>query len=148
VGDEISKTETSIEVDKQAIANAIKNINLLENTNIIQIILSNKNITDIWNDIDNIKETQNVIINRSKELAVLKTDLEAKQTNLTGQKNSLVSLKQDLNGKKQAVLSTTQQQTTLLTQTKNKEATFVQLVKTKEEQKAQFEKELYAFESS
>lgn len=147
VNGEINKTETSIEVDKQAIANAIININLLENTNIVQIILSNKNITDIWNDIDNIKETHNVIITRSKELAVSKTDLEAKQKNLTGQKNSLVSLKQDLNGKKLAVLSTTQQQTTLLTQTKNKEATFIQLVKTKEEQKAQFEKELYTFES-
>lgn len=147
VNNEIDKTKTSINVDKKAIANAIKNINILESTNIVQTILSNKNVTDIWNQINNIKDTQDIIMSRSKELATLKTDLEAKQGSLTSQKKTLVALKQDLNGKKQAVAYTTQQKATLLAETKNKEETFKQLVKTKEEQKAQFEKELYQFES-
>lgn len=45
------------------------------------------------------------------------------------------------------MLSTVQQQSTLLTQTKNKEDTFKKLIQTKEQQKAQFEKELFDFES-
>ncbi|MCX6701977.1 MAG: peptidoglycan DD-metalloendopeptidase family protein [Candidatus Zambryskibacteria bacterium] len=147
LNNEIKKTKDSIDVDREAIINAIQDTRILEDMNIIQIILSNKNISDIWNEIDSIKEIQNVIRDRSKELAILKAEMETKQIALTGQKKSLVNLKQDLNGKKQAVLSTTQEKATLLAQTKNKEETFKQLVKTKEEQKAQFEKELYEYES-
>ncbi len=144
---EIDKTEKSIEVNKTAIINAIKEVQSLENINLIQIILSNKNIGEIWTEIDHIQETQNVIRDRSKELAVLKTDMETKQSNLRGQKNNLLNLKEDLNGKKQAVIYTTKEKENLLVQTKNKEETFKQLVKTTEEKKAQFEKEVYEYES-
>src|SRR3989344_36736 len=144
---EIEKTKDNIDINKEAIINAIQDTRALEDINIIQIILSNRNIGDIWNEIDNIRETQNLIRNKSKELIALKTDMETKQTSLLGQKKSLVNLKQDLNGKKQVVLYTTKEKETLLAQTKNKEETFKQLVKTTEEKKAQFEREVYEYES-
>jgi len=144
---EIEKTKDNIDINKEAIINAIQDTRALEDINIIQIILSNRNIGDIWNEIDNIRETQNLIRNKSKELVALKTDMETKQASLKGQKKSLVNLKQDLNGKKQAVLYTTKEKETLLVQTKNKEEAFKQLVKTTEEKKAQFEREVYEYES-
>ena len=144
---EIEKTKDNIDINKEAIINAIQDTRALEDINIIQIILSNRNIGDIWNEIDNIRETQNLIRNKSKELIALKTDMETKQASLKGQKKSLVNLKQDLNGKKQVVLYTTKEKETLLAQTKNKEETFKQLVKTTEEKKAQFEREVYEYES-
>ncbi len=147
LGNEIEKTKANIDVNKEAIIHAIQETRILEDINIVQIILSNKNIGDIWNEIDNIKETQDVIINKSKELSILKTEMETKQSALKGQKNNLINLKQDLNGKKQAVIYTAKEKESLLVQTKNKEEAFKQLVKTKEEQKAQFEKEVYEYES-
>jgi len=144
---EIRKTKASIDVNRQAIINAIQDTNALESLNIVQIILSNKDIGEVWNEIDTIKEAQNIIRNRSAELTSLKAEMETKQNNLLGQKNNLVSLKKDLNGKKQAVIYTTKEKETLLTQTKSKEETYKDLIKTREEQKAQFEREIYEYES-
>ena len=57
------------------------------------------------------------------------------------------NLEKDLNGKKKAVQYTVEQKAVILAQTKNKEQAFKELVKTKEEQKAQFEKDVYEFEA-
>ena len=147
LGDEIKKTQNSIDVNKEVIIDAIQDTQMLEKTSIVEIMLSKKNLGDIWNEINSIEETRDVIRKRSKELAVLKNDMQVKQNSLTGQKTSLLNLKQDLNGKKQAVIYTAKEKETLLAQTKNKEETFKELVKTREEQKAQFEREVYEYES-
>ena len=144
---EISDTKKQIDNNSQAIISALQNTASLEDMGIMELILSSKNVSDVWSDIDNIRQIQAVIRDKSQELAFLKTNMESKQNNLKGEKNNLVSLKQDLSGKKQAVESTTQEKAILLVQTKNKEQSFKELLKTKEEQKAQFEKELYQFES-
>lgn len=144
---EIDKTQASIDINKKAIISAIQSTQSLEDTGIFMLILSNKNISDVWKDIDNTKQIQSVIQNKSKVLAILKADMEAKQNSLRGQKSSLLNLKQDLNGKKQAIVYTTQEKAAILAQTQNKEQVFKELVKTKEELKAQFEKEVYDYES-
>src|SRR3989338_3135936 len=147
LGDEIDKTQKSIDLNKKAVILAIRNAQYLEDAGLIETLLSSRSLGDIWNDIDNGKQIQSVIRDKSKELVALKTDMEGKQAAFQGQKKSLVSLKQDLDDKKQAVLSTTQQKALLLKQTQNKEQVFKQLVKTTEELKAQFEKEVYDYES-
>ena len=144
---EIDKTKEKIDINKEAIVSAIQNTQILEDTGLLALLLAHNNIGDVWNDIDDIKQIQNTITVRSRELSNLKVQMETKQTDLKGQKSTLVDLKQDLDGKKQAVIATTQEKATVLTLTKNKEQAFKQLVQTKEEQKAQFEKEVYEFES-
>ncbi len=144
---EISKTEDHIDLNKRAIINALKNIQSLEEAGIMEMILSSKNIGEVWSDMDNIKQVQRTIRDKSNELTIMKSDMQTKQSSLTGQKKSLVNLKQDLSGQKQAVEYTTAEKSNILTQTKNKEQAFKDLVKTKEEQKAQFEKEVFDYES-
>src|SRR3989344_5764803 len=136
----LKNTLKTLDITKKKIG---ADINLTENK-INKTVLT---IGQLDKEIDNIRETQNLIRNKSKELIALKTDMETKQASLKGQKKSLVNLKQDLNGKKQVVLYTTKEKETLLAQTKNKEETFKQLVKTTEEKKAQFEREVYEYES-
>jgi murein DD-endopeptidase MepM/ murein hydrolase activator NlpD len=144
---EIDKTKTQINTNKKAIVSALRSIDSLEDASLVQIILSNQNIGDVWKDIDNTNQVEETIRSKSEELAKLKVDMETKQVVLTGQKKDLLNLKQDLSGKKQAVEYTVQEKAQILAQTKNKEQAFKEIVKTKEEQKAQFEKEVYEFES-
>lgn len=144
---QIDNTKDHINVNKKAIISAIRTIRSLEDTNLIAMVLSSKNISDVWSDIDNTNQVKETIQNKSRELLGLKKDMETKQSALTVQKNSLVGLKQDLGGKKLAVEYTVQEKAQVLTQTKNKEQAFKELVKTKEQQKEQFEKEVYEFES-
>lgn len=147
INNEIQKTEDGIDTNKRAIVSAIRKVQMAEDIGMIELVLLNKNIGDIWGDIDNLRQIQVNIRDKSKELMLLKEDLENKNKSLTAQKTNLIDLKEDLSGKKQAVEYTVKEQATLLAQTKNKEETFKELVKTKEEQKAQFEREVYEYES-
>ncbi len=144
---EIDDTQDHITVNKKAVASALKSIQQLEDNNLVVVILSKKNIGDIWGEVDSTNKIQEIIRDKSEELSILKDDMERKLEDMTGEKKNLLGLKQDLTGKKQAVEFTTQQKTVVLVETKNKEQTFKDLVKKKEEEKAQFEKELYQFES-
>ncbi len=147
LGNQIDDIKKHIETNKQAIISALRNTEALEDVGIVVTILSNKNVSDVWGDLDNINQIQNTIRDKSKELSILQKDMEGKQAILNGQKNDLLNLKQDLTGKKQAVQFTVQEKAVILVETQNKESTFKALVQTKEEQKAQFEKEVYDFES-
>jgi murein DD-endopeptidase MepM/ murein hydrolase activator NlpD len=147
IGDEIIDIAKSVDQNKKAISTMLQERRILEDTSIISFLLSGKNINDIWTNMDTINQVQNQIKIKSDQLRLLKTDLDSKQEQLGVQKKDLSSLIQDLSGKKQAVEVTKQEKATILAETKNKEQTFKDLVKTKEQLKAQFEKELYDFES-
>lgn len=145
--DQINETGAHIETNREAIISALQTKQQLEDISLLQLVLSHKNLSEVWNDIDNINQVEDVIRNKSNELAVLQTGLETKQNSLKNQKNNLLNLKQDLGGKKQAVEYTVKEKTSVLAITKNKEQAFKELVEVKEEQKAQFEREVYEFES-
>ncbi len=147
LGIEIGKTKDHISLNRLAVIDAMKNAQSLEDMGPFQIILSKKSFNEIWTDIDNNLRIQETIRERSKELAVLSDDMHTKQGKLSGEKTSLVGLKQDLTGKQLAVQQTAAEKASLLSQTKNKEQAFKELVKTKEQQKEQFEKEIFEYES-
>lgn len=144
---EIDETVDQIDLNKKAVIDAIKNIRMAEDRNLITVFLSKSNINDLWLEVDNNQKIQEVVKEKSKELSILKNSMEMKQGDLAKEKKNLLGLKEDLSGRKKAVEYTAQEKSTVLAQTKNKEQAFKQLVKTKEEQKSQFEKELYEFES-
>ncbi|MES3004677.1 MAG: peptidoglycan DD-metalloendopeptidase family protein [Patescibacteria group bacterium] len=147
VNQQIEEAVENIDVNKRAIISAIKNSQNLQNTSLLEVMFSSKDLGELWTELDNTKKVRTEIQIHSNELAKLKEDLGEKQTSLSGQKKSLVNLKTDLSGKKQAVEYTTKEKATLLVQTKNKEESFKELVKTKEQEKALYEKELFEYES-
>lgn len=144
---EIKDTTESIHINKIAISNAIKNTLYLEDNSFISSLLAKRNISEIWNDIEDIQQIREAIRYKTRSLATLKESMEVKEGSLRGEKSNLLGLKQDLSGKKQAVEYSVKEKATILSETKNKEQTFKQLVKTKEQQKEQFERELFEYES-
>jgi murein DD-endopeptidase MepM/ murein hydrolase activator NlpD len=147
LNNQIVETNDHIDLNKEAVARALKNMETLENRTLVEIILSKDNIGDIWADIDNNRQIQEIIRDKTKELSILEKDMENRQSTLLGQKKSLLSLKQDLEDKKQLVLSNKQTQTNLLTQTKNKETEYKKIIDTKKTQMEAYEKELFEYES-
>lgn len=147
IGKDITTTAEKIETNKRAISNALKNARFLDDSNFIALVLSKKSISDIWGEVDTASQIRDAVRNKTQELSGLKKNMENKQEDLNGEKKNLLGLKSDLSGQKQAVESTTKEKATVLKETKNKEQTYKELVKTKEQQKAQFERELYEYES-
>ncbi len=136
----IDDIDERISDNKAAITAAIRNTSFQEDQGLVMTILSKKNIGEVWGDIDNIKQVRDLIRVRTGELSIL-------EDNLKIQKKELQGLKQDLTGKKLVVEVNKKEKSDLLTETKNKEQTFKDLVKTKEQLKAQFEAEVYDYES-
>ncbi len=147
IDSQIDKTQEQIENNKIAIGSAIKRAYYMEEDGFLPLILSKTNIGEVWTDVDNTRQISESIREKTKELGTLQRDMQSKQENLKGQKSQLVVLKQDLSGRKQAVELTAKEKADLLKQTKNKEQAFVALVKTKEQLKDQFEKEVFEYES-
>ncbi len=144
---EIDETEEHLDINKAAVISALRGMQAIDNIGLVQMILSKDSVGDMWTDVDNLKQVKAVIKEKSDELVVLKKEIENKQNTLKGQKTSLVNLRQDLNGKKQVVQQTAEEKATILAQTKNKEQAFKDLVKAREDLKAQFEKDIFEYES-
>lgn len=144
---EIDIATKNIATNKTALGNMIKIMNVNDSQSLVLNVLSSDNISNIWKDLDNIQNIQEQIKLKSDQLRTLTDELETKQGKTKVQKTELVGLKQDLTGKKLAVVETKQEKATLLAQTKNKEQAYKDLIKAKEILKAQFEKDLYDYES-
>ncbi|MFZ2523661.1 MAG: peptidoglycan DD-metalloendopeptidase family protein [Minisyncoccia bacterium] len=143
----IEKTNNEINLSMKALAKSFQETQVLDDSNMVITILSGNNVNDIWDRIDSTRKVGEIMRDRSNYLSSLKSDMQKKQDNLNGQKKSLVSLKGDLSGRKKAVEYTAKEKASILAETKNKEQAFRELVKTKEQEKEQFEKELYQYES-
>lgn len=147
ISDEITKTSNHISTNKDAITKLLQNTRNADNVSLFETFLSGVSFSDTWNEVDTTQRFQAEMRQKSDELRSLNKNFEIQKGSLLGQKNKLVGLKQDLTGKKQVVELTKQEKADLLKQTKNKEQAFQQLIKTTEDQKEQFEKELFEFES-
>lgn len=147
ISGQIKDTENNIDTNKKALYSLIRILNDNDNKSLIESILDSKNIGDVWGEVDALQTIQNQIKNKIDEFKVLNTDLASKQAESQNQQKQLTVFKQDLTGKNQAVLQTKQEKATLLAQTKNQETVFQNLINAKKAQEAQFESDIYNFES-
>ena len=140
--------------DKQdAIANAISAIELglrttneSDQENVLGTLLSEKNFTLMWNDIDNIATIHNKI---REEIAVLrqtKGALEDTRQESIDAKKELTLLKSNLADQKKIVEQNTNDKKKLLEQTKNNESNYQKLLADRLAKKDAFEKELREYE--
>jgi murein DD-endopeptidase MepM/ murein hydrolase activator NlpD len=130
-----------------AISLGIRQTNELEQDNILATILSEKNFTVIWNDIDNITTISDKLRETTIRLKQVKTDLEDTREETTNAKKELMALKSKLNDQKKIVDQNTAEKNKLLSQTKNSEASYQKLLKDRLAKKVAFEKELNDYES-
>ncbi len=147
ISDQIKATLYEIDINKKSLSNLITLLNDSDNKSTLEIILAGNSISEIWRDIDATQSVKNQIATKSTDLKKLVFDLKSKQNDSQNQQNQLLSLKSDLSGQNQAITSTKQEKTTLLSQTKNQEAAFQKLIADKKAQEAQFEQDIYNFES-
>ncbi|MFZ2522555.1 MAG: peptidoglycan DD-metalloendopeptidase family protein [Minisyncoccia bacterium] len=147
IGGEINDAQVVIDVNKKAVINAIREVNFSDSQNLVTLILGSRNLSQIWSDLDETLRVSDIVRKKTKDLLDVKTKMEKSKKSLEIEKNSLSGLKKELSGKKVAVEYTKKEKSNILVQTKSKEQAFKQLVKIKEEEKAQFEKEVYEFES-
>jgi septal ring factor EnvC (AmiA/AmiB activator) len=144
--DEIGDTETKISSNLDVISKALNDINRYDDESIIESILANKSLADFLDEYESIDQFQQKVRAQSKELAVHKVELSDKKTNTEKEKAKLVSLKTELSDQNQILASNKKEKNDLLSVTKNKEATYKQILSDRQAQKEKFERELFDFQ--
>lgn len=144
---DINETQKRIDSDLLALEESIRNLYQKEDEDFVTVFLNNKNLNDFFNHIEYLKRFNKELKVKNDELQVLKRDLSSKKELEEKENNRLKNLKEDLSDQKKIVEINKVEKSNLLTQTKNKEATYKQILKQKQTEKDAFEKELFEFES-
>ncbi len=147
LGSTIKTTAQQIELNTELIKELMNQMYQTEVETPIENFLQYKTFTDMWNGIDNVKQVQKQIKIKTEDLVDLKGNLADKKTKTEAEKERLKLLQENLEDQKKIVEYNKQEKAKILAQTKNTEAAYKTLLKQKEEQKAAFEKELFAYES-
>src|SRR3989338_84662 len=128
----IGEKKEKIDKNKKATAKTLRAINEAESNSLVEIILSNDNLSGFLDKIETLRQFQITMGDDIKRLAGLKKELEGKK-NRTEEKQSINIKKKDKNALRDI--------------TKNKESNYQKLVEEKTEAREAFERELIDLES-
>lgn len=144
---EIGEKEQSIELNIGTVAETLRAMHILESDSLIEVLLAHDNLAAFWDQLESLQRFQLVVRDEIERLLVLKKELEGKKTQSEIKKHDLTSFTRELGNQKQVLDISRQNKDNLLKVTKNKESNYQKLLDEKVALRAQFEKELFAFES-
>ncbi len=144
---EITDKGEKINRDSRAIGEIIRGMDQVETKNLVEVILSNKNFSEFWDDIENLGRLEKLVRDQLKELEILKAARESDKAATEQARAILVGLKKELADEKRVVESNKNEKDRLLAATKNKESNYKKILEKKQALKKAFEAELLEFES-
>ncbi len=145
---DISVHETNIDNNREVISTQLRSIDEYERSGLTETILSTeKDFTNIWNDIDNMLSLREQITDHIADLKKSKGELEDTREVSIEAKNELTALRSKLSDQKKIIEQNTAEKNKLLKQTQNSESTYQKLLVDQTAKKNALEKELRDYES-
>ncbi|HVS79871.1 MAG TPA: peptidoglycan DD-metalloendopeptidase family protein [Candidatus Paceibacterota bacterium] len=144
---EIGDKEDQAKDMTNAIAETIRTMDQTDNISMIEVLLTRPDLSTVWSDMESLSSLNDSLSSRVDLLRQVQEDLKGKQDATTEEQQQLASYQSSLSDKKQLVEVNKQEKSTLLTQTKNQESQYKQLLAEKQAAKAQFEQELNQLQS-
>jgi murein DD-endopeptidase MepM/ murein hydrolase activator NlpD len=143
---DINTKENSIDKNVEAIKFSIKQVNEFELESLMENILSEQDLSLMWNDIDSMMTIRETFRDKTIVLKQIKGELEDTRTETLEAKKELVFLKSKLGDQKKIIEQNTLEKKKLLAQTKNSETAYQKLLQDRLVKKDAFEKELRDYE--
>ena len=147
LSNDISDKNSSIANNINVISAGIKTASEFESSSLLEILLSEKDFSEAWTDIDNAITLREELREKVAELKEVKGELEDTRAVTIDTKNELTALRARLADQQKIVVQNTNEKNKLLAQTKNSEASYQKLLADQMAKKQAFEKELEAYES-
>lgn len=144
---EITNKSEKISLQKKNISNIIRGLDESDNYSILELLIAHDEISSFWQEIDSLLTLQDSSRRHIRELQGLQVALRSSITEKEAQREELESLKQDIENQKKLVEQNKQEQSTLISITKNKEANYQKLLAEKQAQRQAFEAEIRQYES-
>lgn len=144
---QIGDKEEIIVNNKDAIASSLRQIDQLSSSSMLESMLAKGRISDVWNQVESLKDFQDGVRRRTEELKNAKRDLEDNKKETEAAKADLLGFKSELNDQKLIVDQNTRDKARLLSETKNQQANYTKLVADRQARKIALEKEIADFEN-
>ncbi len=140
---QVTVTQQKIDLNKGAVMAALQSTYESERVSLMTILLQNPNLSDFFSDVNNLMAVQDTLTDRIQQINALKDNLLDQQEDLVAKKAQTAALKALQDKQKKNVVATTQEKSTLLTQTKGQEAAYQTLLKQKQAEAAKIRSRLF-----
>lgn len=147
LGVEISKTKNSIEQNKSAVGEILRNMNSNDDEAMVELLLQHDNLSEFWDEIDSLEQIKNSVRNKVNELKEQTEILQNKKLTEAEKKEQLMTLQKKYSGQKAVLENNKAEKSQLLSKTKSKESNYQTLLAQKKAAKEQLEKEVQDIES-
>ena len=142
----INKDVSIIDQNKKTIATLLRDVNAYDNSSFITNLLIYNDLSDFWNEQQNIYLVQNQLEEKITETKETKVSMENTRSSAEAKKNELLKLKSDLLDRQSILKSTKSEKNKLLSDTQNSEANYKKMLADKKALADSFDKELIQFE--
>ena len=144
---EIAQNQAVIKSHEQAIAKSIREIHKASAQTLVEQLLANEKISDVWSDTGILLQFQDALKANVISIGQVQIALADDQESEERKRRELASLRTDLSSEKQGLDVNRREKDRLLEQTENREDEYQQLIRDKEEARADFERDLQALEA-
>lgn len=139
---QITQKQSSIQGDQAGLAQSLRTLNQTETVPLAIQVLSDDNLTDIWNDVDQTAAVRDAFDTQVNELKADQQALASSESNQKAKQSQLVQTKQTLQTQQGSLAATQAAKNQLLAQTKSQEATYQSIIAQKKAQEQSFEQAL------
>lgn len=138
LGQQINATKQTIATYQSALAEYIQEVHETDGTSMFVQLVSSDSLSNFWQNLDQTRQVQNAIQEKTQELQTQESTLAAAQNSEQQQQDALTTQNQLLASQQQSLNNTVASKKQLLAETNNKESTYQKLL-------AQAEAELQSF---
>jgi murein DD-endopeptidase MepM/ murein hydrolase activator NlpD len=144
---QIGDKETHLDRDKETIMKAFRTTYQLGDATLVEQLFAAGGFAEAWEHADNLERLQIALREQMEDLLATKEALTVDLNATQKKQNELAALKRELTGQKQVLDQNRAEQAKLLSDTKNQESAYQALLKSKQEAKEAFEKQLSDYEA-
>jgi len=144
----IEDTEQLIALDRRTLEESIRTMAEAGDASLVEQVFASGDLTEAWTAIDDAASLNTALRANVANLSQAKDELGAQLQDVDAKKNELTSLATDLSVQKQSLDVQKSEKDKLLSQTKNQESAYQDLITRKRAERALFEQALSSLENS
>ncbi len=142
---EITNLEGKIDNQRSSLSQLIRKTNELDDANMIHLILSGKDLSDFYGDVDSLAAVKKALRSTVLEVKDTKQDTEEQKVDLEEKQDAELDAKAELEKNKKKVESDQAYRATLLSLSKNKEKEFEKILAENQAKASQIKARLFNF---
>jgi murein DD-endopeptidase MepM/ murein hydrolase activator NlpD len=144
---QIADKEDVIELDRAAIAKALRDIAATDETTLIEAVFAEENLSEAWTMVDASTALSQSLHDHAARLSGDKAQLTVQKLSVDDQKKQLAALNKELAAQKRQLDIAKAEKDKLLSATKSQESTYQSLIAQKRAEEASFEATLFRLAS-